>query len=826
MYDNFTALSPIKLYNIDYVHVTNLAFCLILFFKAKRITMINQIKNTIRNLYKNPTFGFVTIAGFAFSSAIALLLASYIFNEFSYDKDLPNVSQIYRLCTENGLTTFNSNKTDELKERYPEIEKLCRYDNTQAEVVVENAPFKVENAVLTDNDFFSIFSISLQSGNLQNPLPDNNSLAISSSLAKTIFGKENPVGQTINIQHRKDMSIVAVFEDLPENSSIQADIIVPWKNVQYLSGEMRNGDFYSRVFFYLNKNNDPELLAQNITTDYSETHYSKSPFKLIPFSKSYISFITDGRLSQTLHANMQSIILFSVVTVLILIISILNFIILFTSNHLSRLKEIGIKKATGANSNTIFRQFIFEAITISFFAFFLGILLASIFKSPFTNLIEKNFEVFEFLRFPNVLYILAGVLLMGVLAGFYPAFIISKYKPVSIFSQSAKKGSLRIKSGLSVIQYAISIVLIVSLIVMTRQNQFLVNKDLGFTKEQLVYVNIPWEVKDKLPVIKEKLSENPYITSNTVSLGIPGRINTWNAWSEAREKYNYQGNMPYFTVDADFFSVYDAEFIQGRTFEPKDWEKAVIMNESAFKLTGWETIDGKEVKGIPKQAFGADPEETKNNSLKVVGVIKDLNVEKLNQSIAPTIFECSDHFGVSFLTCRVLPGNYNKVISDMRNVWDEVCPGYSFNYQFYDNWLDSLYKTEQYTAYIIQVFAILSIILTCLGTFGIIHFVTRQRVKEIGIRKVNGAKIYEVVKILNWEIVKWIGMAIVLAMPLSWFIMNMYLKGFAYKTSLSWWIFALAGLLALGIALLTVSVQSWKAATRNPVEAYWKNAPI
>ncbi|MBN1819888.1 MAG: ABC transporter permease [Prolixibacteraceae bacterium] len=781
--------------------------------------MIKYIKSIFRNLVKNPTFGFVTIAGFAFSLAIALLLASYIFNEFSYDKDFPIIGRIYRLCTEKGITTFKGDLTGELKERYPEIEKLCRYDKRQIEIVHENTPFKVENTVLTDNDFFSIFSVNLQSGNPQNPLPDNNSLAISSSLAKTIFGNQEPVGQTINILHRKDMNVVAVFNNLPENSSIQADIIVPWENVEAVGGEWRSGDFYSRVFFYLNNNSNPELLAQKITKDYSDTHFAKEPFMLLPFGKSYMSSFAGGRSSQTLHANVQSIILFSVVTLLILIISILNFVILFTSNHLSRLKEIGIKKATGADRNAIFQQFIFEAVTVSFIAFFFGILLAYIFKTPFTNLIEKDFGLSVFLHFPNVLYIVAGVLLMGFLAGFYPAFIISKYKPVSIFSQSTKKGGLRIKSGLSVIQYAISIVLIISLIVMTRQNQLMVNKNLGFTKEQLVYVDIPWEIKGKLPVIKEKLSENPYIASSTVSMGIPGNIYTWGVWSEAREKYNYQGNLPYLTADADFFKVYDAEFIQGRAFEQEDWGKAVIMNESAFKLTGWESIEGKEVNEIPKQAVGADPEETKNNSLKVVGVIKDMNVEKLNQPVAPTIFECSDHFGVSFLTCRVLPGNYANVINDMKNVWDEICPGFAFNYQFYDEWIDSLYKEEQHTAYIIRVFAILSIILTCLGTFGIIHFVTRQRVKEVGIRKVNGAKIYEVVKILNWEIVKWITFAFVLAVPLSWFLMHRYLNEFAYKTTLSWWIFALAGLLALGIALLTVSWQSWRAATRNPVEA-------
>lgn len=781
--------------------------------------MKNYIKVIFRNLWKNPIFGIVTIVGFAFSFAIALLLASYIFNEFSTDKNLPNVDQIYRLSTENKVTTFNGNLTDELKERYPEIEKLCRYDKTQIEVGFENSPFKVENAVLSDNDFFSIFSVDLLSGNPQNPLPDNNSLAISNSLAKTIFGDRDPVGQPLTIQHRTNLIITSVFNDLSKNSSIRADVILPWNRVDLIGGEWRNGDFYSRIFFYLNENSNPELLAQKITEDYSQGHYEEEPFILLPFSKSYLSPLTDNAVSATLHANLQSIILFSVVTLLILVISILNFVILFTSNHLSRLKEIGIKKATGAGRKEIFKQFIFEALTISFVAFLFGVGLATIFKSPFTALVEKDFGITSVLHFPNLLYVLAGIALIGILAGFYPAFIISKYKPVSIFNQSAKKGSLHIKSGLSVIQYAISIVLIVSLVVMSRQNQLLTNKDLGFTKEQLVYINIPWEVKDKLPVVKEKLSQNPYIKSSSVSMGIPGIVYTWGVWQEAHNKYNYEGNLPYFTVDADFFNVYDAEFIHGRNFEEGDWEKAVIMNESAFKLTGWESIEDKTLKGIPKQLFGGDPEVTKNNSLKVVGVVKDMNVEKLNQPVAPTIFECSDHFGVSFLTCRVMPGNYAKVITDMENIWNEVNPGFTFNYQFYDTWLDSLYKEEQHTAYIIRVFAILSIILTCLGTFGIIHFVTRQRVKEVGIRKVNGAKIYEVIKILNWEIVKWIGLAFVLAVPVSWIIMNRYLKEFAYKTELSWWIFGLAGITALGIALLTVSWQSYRAATQNPVES-------
>jgi putative ABC transport system permease protein len=484
------------------------------------------------------------------------------------------------------------------------------------------------------------------------------------------------------------------------------------------------------------------------------------------------------------------------------------------------MKEIGIKKVNGAGRKEIFKQFVFEAIVVSFIAFIIGIYLSLLLEVPFTSLIQKDFPILLALRYPNILLVILGVIAIGVLAGFYPAVIISKFKPVSIFGNSAVKGKLYMKSGLSVVQYLISIVLIISLVVMTRQNNLLTNKDLGFTKEQLVFLKVAWKVKDKLPVIKEKLLSNPYIKSCAVSHGIPGRVNLWSMWNEARDKYGYDGNLPYFTVDPDFFKVYNAEFLQGRDFEERDWKKSVIINESTFKLTGWESIEGKVIKGIPtpEQAFGRSS-DAENNSLNVVGVIKDINVEKLNQPVSPTIFECSDHFGVSFLTCRILPGDYSGVIDHIKRTWNEVCPEFMLEYQFYDEWLGSLYKTERHSAFIIRVFAIFSIILTCLGTFGIIHFISRQKTKEIGVRKVHGARITDILRILTWNVVRWIFLAYIIAVPLSYFIMERYLRDFAFKTTLSWWVFVLAGLMALVIALLTVIWQSWRAATKNPVEA-------
>jgi putative ABC transport system permease protein len=776
----------------------------------------------IRNLVRNPVFGFVIITGFAFSMAIALLLASYVFNETGYDKSFPEINRIYRLCVESGITTFRGDLVRELRDKYPEIEKICRYDNESMELVLDKVPFAVTSVVKTDNDFFKMFSVNIRSGIKEDPLPDNKSLAISSSLARTIFGDSDPMGKTINLQHSKNFTISAVFDELPEKSSIQPQAVITWENVNDFGGEWRSGIFYSRFFFLLNDKSDPVKLEEKITQDYSQDHYMKQSFRLLPFKKSYLSPLTMGGTSKTHHADLQSILLFSVVTILILVISILNFVILFTSNHLTRIKEIGIKKVNGAGRQDIFWQFIFEAVVVSFIAFMFGIYLSFLLENPFTSLIQKDFPILIALQFPNILLVIPAVIIVGILAGFYPSVIISNFKPVTIFGNSATQGKLKMKSGLSVVQYLISIILIISLVVMTRQNNLIANKDLGFTKEQLVIIKVPWEIKDKLPVIKKELLNSPYIKSCAVSHGVPGRIALWGLWGDTIRKYGYNGNVPSFTVDPDFFKVYDAEFLQGRGFEERDWKKSVIMNESAFRLTGWKSIEGKVVRGIPtpEQAFGrANPSEIAKNSLDVVGVIKDINVEKLNQPVAPTIFECSDDFGVSFLTCRILPGDYPGGLNNIKKIWNEVCPEYVFDYQFYDEWLGLLYENERHSAYIIRVFAILSIILSCLGTFGIIHFVSRQKTKEIGVRKVHGATITEIIRLLYWNILRWIIIAFIIAVPLSYFLMKMYLRSFAFKTTLDWWIFALAGALALGIALLTVSWQSWRAATRNPVEA-------
>jgi len=779
--------------------------------------MKNRLKVLFRVLQKDKIFGSITIGGLALSLSIILLLSAYIFNEYAYDNEIPNIKNIYRLCTDKKIANVDENWKTDFEEKFAEIKFACRYGNNLSEAIVENEPYSIEYLVKTDKEFFDIFSIKFAFGDSQNPLPTQNSIAISSTLAQNIFGNENPIGKTVNIGHRKDFIISSVFIDFYEKSSVQAQAIIWWENVKDIGGSLNlNGTHHSNLFVMLNENTSSVQLEEKITNNYSELHYTKRPFKLLPHKNSYMSSLTYTKEAATLHANLNSIKLFSLASILILIISVLNFIILSISNHISRYKEIGLRKTIGAGREEIFKQFLFEAVTISFIAFAFGVGLALLFESTFSSLIQKEIPFTQIFQAPHIFYILSGVLFIGVLAGLYPSIVVSRFNPISIIQSKVKIDRMQIKSGLSVVQYSISIILIVSVIVMKRQNSFVKNKDIGFTKEQLICINTGLLTKDKIPLLKQQLSSNSYINSCTASLGVPGRIREMGKWQEAREKYNYKGNVPYYTVDSDFFKVFDINFIQGRDFQFSDRGKSAIITKKTLELTNWESIEGKYL-------FDVDKTSTDNsahkNQLKVVGVINNFGTEKSPHDIGPTVIECSDNFNADYITCRVIPGDYNKVIKDIEKTWKEVYPGYVFNYHFYDTWLDSRFKKEQHAAYVMKIFAILAILISCLGTFGIIYFISKQRIKEIGIRKTNGAKVIDIMKTLNWSFIKWIVIAFIISIPAAYFIMHKYLEDFAYKTTLSWWIFVLAGVLALGIALLTVSWQSWRAATRNPVEA-------
>jgi putative ABC transport system permease protein len=361
-----------------------------------------------------------------------------------------------------------------------------------------------------------------------------------------------------------------------------------------------------------------------------------------------------------------------------------------------------------------------------------------------------------------------------------------------------KQNSFGLRAVLNILQNSVSVALIIALIVLSRQIEYVRTKDYGFDTDKLLRVDVHWRLAAKAGIIRDRLLSDPSIKNVCFSHGSPGSIYSYSSWDVSDKEYR----MNNLSVDSAFFDVFQIPIIRGRQLLPSDFNKVCYINETAFKTSGWDTFEGEKYHGW-----------------EIIGIVRDFHFADLYNQIAPLAVQITSEMGISHLTLRVSPENIPRTIRTLTETWKEVCPGHELKYQFYDDWLDSMYKSEEKLVAAIRLFAILAIMISCLGIMGLAEFSIRKRIKEVGIRKVNGARVYEVMLLLNKDFVKWTMIALAMATPLAWYVMNLWLENFAYRTSLSWWIFVLAGFLALMIALLTVSWQSWIAATRNPVEA-------
>jgi putative ABC transport system permease protein len=400
-----------------------------------------------------------------------------------------------------------------------------------------------------------------------------------------------------------------------------------------------------------------------------------------------------------------------------------------------------------------------------------------------------------------LIWLLLGVVVISFISGIYPALSISRLKPITILMKRevVSHNSFGLRAFLNIFQYTVSVSLIIALIVLSRQIDYVRTKDYGFDTDKLLRVDVHWRLADKTGVIKNELLSDPSVKSVCFSHGSPGSIYLTSSW----EPLGGQNEIiSVLTTDSAFLKVFQIPVIKGRELLPSDFDKVCYINETAYKKTGWDSFEGKKFQGF-----------------EIIGLVKDFNFADLYNQIGPLAITISSEMGVSHLTLRVSAENIPQTIKTLKETWRKVCPGHELKYQFYDEWLDSMYKGEERLAAAIRLFAVLAIMISCLGILGLAEFSIKRRIKEIGIRKVNGARISDIIALLNKDFIRWVLIAFIIAVPVSWYVMNLWLKNFAYKTSLSCWIFALAGLIALGIALLTVSWQSLRAATRNPVEA-------
>jgi len=765
---------------------------------------MTRLRIILRSLIKNKSTSAIIITGFSVSISIVLILIAFLINEFSVDNGYPNIDRIYRVFANDNVASVREDFREYFLGNYPEIKDACRYNSYQTTVTFDDIPFTGQ-MIATDSSFFNIFSSGFLIGHASYSLSNPNDIVLTESFAKKIFGNEDPIGKTLIAEYKEPLVVSGIIEDFPDNSSIQGDFITNSTTKIWYEGTsdgQGNRVNYFRLFCLTDNKANIPVLEDMLTKDISSIKYSLGypieSIRLIPFSESY--FMQGINRSQTRHANIKLIKLLLVITSVIILLAIFNYINLTTAGFTDRYKEIAVKKTIGASRQKVFLQFISESVLVCFIALLVALLLSSFWIPLFEKFLGDSVNL-KVLYKPMVLVsILTGVLMISILSGIYPALVISGLRPINIFMKRGitKRSTFNLRGVLNIIQNAVSVTLIIALIVITRQIDYVRTKDFGFDTDRLLSVHIHWRLADKTGIIRDKLLQEPTVKNVCFSHGTPGSIYSYSSWNVD----DRQLKMNDLTVDSAFFNVFRIPILVGRELLPSDFEKVCYINETALKTSGWDTFEGQKYHGM-----------------EIIGVVKDFHLASMYNPIEPVAVVFSSGMGVSHMTLRVEPVNIPKTINALTKAWKEVCPGHELKYQFYDDWLDSMYKSEERLAAAIRLFAVLAIIISCLGIIGIAEFAIKKRTKEIGLRKVNGARISQVMVLLNMDFIRWVFLALFIAIPLSYFLLKKWLETFAYRAGLSWWIFTISGIIALFIALLTVSWQSWRAATRNPVEA-------
>ncbi len=772
--------------------------------------------SAFRNLWKNKMFSFINIAGFAFGISVCLAIVLLLLKEYSYDRYNKNAAHIVRLTdSKNNSSSIDYRVKDILLNNYPEIENACLVQREEGlvEVSYGGKGYYLNDILSVDNQFFQIFSIDFVSGKSTLPFHNINSAVITESTAKNIFGTENPLGKELIIRGEIFVTITAVVKDFPDNSSIFAGLMVNAENDNF-KFSFACEDFNDKstyrwpfgIYLQLNKNTNPNQFLAEINKHSGLLKPYLENVGFLQLKDIYLHDHTYG--SNTKRGNPEILHLLTMIAIVVLVLAVINYINLTVAQQTKRNKDTGVRKTLGANRRHILLYFLFESLYVTVFAFVIGVVMLAYLIPFYQSVFNTSLDLGMMFSFPGVFYLVGGVFLVGIVSGVGPALVLSGIKPVQVlngnFITTGKRNILR--NSLTIFQFTTSIVLIICVIIVQNQIQFVKHKELGFVKEQLLRLDMPnihERDNSKVMVMLDELRKSPYIKDVSVTGSMPGKV-TMSLGSNI-ENSDKNINVPSLLVDTTFLRTFGIKVVKGRDLQPGDFGKVCMFNEAAYKHFEFDNLDNKRFNNY--------------GGFDIIGVVNDFHFRTLHDEIGPAVIMFTPHFWPQAINIRFAENGISHGMGFIQEKWDEILPVYPISYQFYDEWFDSMYRSEERFAKTIALFAILAIVISCIGILGLAIFSSERRIKEIGIRKVNGAKIWQVMLMLNKDFVKWVVIAFVIATPIAWYSLDKWLQNFAYRTELSWWIFALAGLLALGIALLTVSWQSWLAARRNPVEA-------
>ena len=766
-----------------------------------------------RQFTSNPFLFSINHIGFAIGLATVILILLWINDQTSYDNFYPNKDHLFRV---NSVQANNSSNiainspfplTPNMKRDFPEIKLQTRFWKTPGIVKTAKNYYREEDIFLVDIDFFEMFSIEFISGNVLKGWETLNSLVITESQAFKFFGEENPIGKEIIINDGDVYSITGIIKDPPENSHMKYQIL---GNIS-LVPDFRLSSWYFAGPSYVMLHNDINYKDFNRKL---EGYYSKytDTINLNP----YLQRISDIYLNEFGNpGRIKYIWIFSAVAFFIfLMVSFNNWNLSYVFFQ-KRKKEIKMRRISGASKYNLIRQFLIESSINILVSFVLALLLVQIFGPLFNHITGKNLSIS---LHQTVLLIFILIIIISIsISTVYPFIFRKKQRvsTISILNPNEKSSYKKLNPIVTISQIALSIIILTGTITVYKQLMFMRNKNLGFNTESVIYIPMNDVVKDKFEVIKKEFLKIPEVKHVTASSTLPTNINWWISVSWEGQNDETPLGLAYAMVDYDFSKTLDMELIEGRSFSEQmtdDDSISYMISELALKRMEIDEPIGHRI----TMNHNEFPERFRTG--KIIGVFKDIQFTSLRSPSFPLLIRMYKPW-LGYILLKYSDQAENVILSKLSEVLGEFTPGLENEIFFLDSEFDHQYKSEIMMGKLFKSFAVISFCIFILGLLGLISFVTQNKVKEIGIRKVNGAKVTEIMILLNGNFLKWVAIAFVIATPIAYFAMDKWLENFAYKTALSWWIFALAGVLALGIALLTVSWQSWRAATRNPVEA-------
>ncbi|HEX3386693.1 MAG TPA: ABC transporter permease [Mucilaginibacter sp.] len=798
----------------------------------------SYIKTAWRNLVKNRVFSFINVFGLAVGLTCCMLIAAYLYSELTYDTYSANSKQLYRV----GLTALGNGSTTDfpmvdvavgpgMKGVYPEVLAETRLMRRGPVFVsYRDKQFKEQKVAMADSNFLKLFSIPLVQGDNKTALVEPKSIVIDHDLAMKYFGNESPVGKMLKIGNDL-MKVTGLIDKVPDNSHFHFDAFISMTT--FPEGHQTWSNVGHYTYLLLDKHADPKkleaqfpkLVAEHVVPEIqhdmgvslAEAQKAVNTFVF------YLKPITDIHLHTSTKYDLEPngdisyVYIFGALAVFILLLACINFTNLSTASSARRSKEVGIRKVMGSLKEWLVTQFLVESVILTVCAMLLALGMVYLLLPYFNDLAGKQITLGFFLNYKALLIGMGLTLLVGLLAGLYPAFFLSSFRIIDVLkgntgsAEPAKKNFLQ--SSLVVFQFTVSTALIISTFIVYQQLHFMQNKKLGYDKDQLLVLNDTYTLGNNEYAFKDQLMRDHRIVNATVTYNIPGNNNMDGTEIYAKERQGDETkneiHCNIYRADANYLPTLGIKLIEGRNISP-DFpgdSSAVIINQAAQRELGWGNTDplGKTIVRSGRKEFT------------VVGLVGDFNYASVKDKVAPLMILANHSRGSIVL--KIKTTDVSGLLSSIKNQWNDYKATGPFSYYFVDDQFASLYSSEQRTGKIFTSFAVIAVIIAGLGLFGLAAYMIKQRVREIGIRKVLGASSVNITTMLSAEFLKLVLIAILIAFPLTWFAMHKWLQAFAYRVDMQWWVFLLAGITAMLIAIVTISFQSIKAALANPVKS-------